>query len=254
MGLAFEIIVALGNLCGVVGAAIFFKLPDTRRLVFPKKTELLVKVIWIVVIVCLGIGFLITFTEYLIDNQNVSACFGTIKYFIYLFVYRYVYRAPLNKLEFLARLDTRIRVKEFYSTMDEAQSEVAQAYVYAKGDGKITALPTLKEKDNMVYVVMYRFGDKVTTVAGLEIKEDDINYRDDLRVFADEDMDIGYTFFKETEGYVECVDYKERLNKVLVPKMMTIAGIPHISLQVKTSYLLDSKGEDKGKEENEEVL
>lgn len=37
MGLAFEIIVALGNLCGVVGAAIFFKLPDTRRLVFPKK-------------------------------------------------------------------------------------------------------------------------------------------------------------------------------------------------------------------------
>ena len=138
--------------------------------------------------------------------------------------------------------------------MDEAQSEVAQAYVYAEGDGKITALPTLKEKDNMVYVVMYRFGDKVTTVAGLEIKEDDINYRDDLRVFADEDMDIGYTFFKETEGYVEGVDYKERLNKVLVPKMMTIAGIPHISLQVKTSYLLDSKGEDKGKEENEEVL
>ena len=242
MGLAFEIIVALGNLCGVVGAAIFFKLPDTRRLVFPKKTELLVKVIWIVVIVCLGIGFLITFTEYLIDNQNVSACFGTIKYFIYLFVYRYVYRAPLNKLEFLARLDTRIRVKEFYSTMDEAQSEVAQAYVYAEGEGKITALSTLKEKDHMVYVVMYRLGNNVTTIAGLEITEDDINYSDDLRELADEDMEIGYTLFRETEEYTEGLNYEKRLVEVHMPRILKIAGIPHLWLNSKVNALIGESG------------
>lgn len=246
MGLLIEVIVAIGNLCGVIGAAIFFKSPVTRRLLFPKKTELLVRTLWIVVLSLLGISFLISLIAFLNNPSDVSASFRTMKYIIFMCVYFLVYKAPLNKLDFLARLDTRIRVKEFYYTMDEAQSEEAQVFVYGEGEGRITALSTLKEKDHMVYVVMYRLGNNVTTIAGLEITEDDINYSDDLRELADEDMEIGYTLFRETEEYSEDVNYEKRLVEVHMPKILKTAGIPHLWLNSKVNALVGKSigGED----------
>lgn len=161
-------------------------------------------------------------------------------------VYVLVYKAPLNKLDFLAKLDTRIRVKEFYHTMDEAQSEHAQIFVYGEGEGRITALSTLEEKDHMVYVVMYRLGKNVTTIAGLAITEDDINYSDDLKELADEDMEIGYTLFRETEEYSEGVNYEKRLVEVHMPKILKTAGIPHLWLNSKVNALVGKSigGED----------